>query len=158
MDCRGGARGVTRPTAALGEERESRKQKSGKAFTRIGANGEWARNRNQNGLELAAKGRSATKPQPKLGADVCQRMKGANGFFDAEFCISWNLSSVGKKDVQTPTAEKFCRKCTTFLHSAAKRRSEGRKGIREKMKWERRWEAAGRMPALRQARCLRYKV
>jgi len=56
------------------------------------------------------------KPRPKSRGedDGCQRMKSANGFFDGKFCISWNLSSVGEKDVQYPRQKLVVRNERSF--------------------------------------------
>src|ERR1017187_1893131 len=64
----------------------------------------------------AAKKLNAAKPQPKSRGedDVCQRMKNANGFFDGKCYISWNLSSVGEKDVQYPRQKLVVRNAQSF--------------------------------------------
>src|ERR1017187_4220584 len=64
----------------------------------------------------AAKKLNAAKPQPKSRGedDVCQRMKNANGFFDGKCYISWNLSSVGEKDVQYPRQKFVVRNARSF--------------------------------------------
>jgi len=49
------------------------------------------------GCHLTAKNAAQFNHNKGIRLDACQRMKSANGFFEEECCIIWNLSSVGGK-------------------------------------------------------------